>query len=94
LKIVLALCTALLAGCATVSDVGGRSLQTAGTISGEVLVGTAHGALQGLLIVPRVGCNDHRVCGPMVVVTTAGGALVGGLRGLGQGVTLAQRYWH
>jgi hypothetical protein len=83
-----------LSGCATVADVGERSLQTVGTISGEVLAGAAHGAVQGFLLVPASSCGDARVCGSIAVVTTGGGALVGSLRGLGQGMTVAQRYWH
>jgi hypothetical protein len=86
----------LTAGCATPPAEQERWMmsfaRSVRTVSHDTLAGTASGALVGLAV-PAQGCTDARVCAPIMAVTAAGGAVIGGVTGLERGLARAQRHW-
>ncbi len=85
------------AGCGTVPaaeeprwampvEVVQRSLCTVAVVARDTAIGTAMGALEGLVQVGRSGYSCvEPACVPFVIVVSTGGALMGGIYGLSKG---------
>jgi hypothetical protein len=86
----------VLASCATTPAEQDRWMMSLArsvrTVTHDTLVGAAGGAALGLAV-PAQGCTDTRICAPILAVTAAGGAVIGGVKGLERGVARAQRHW-
>jgi hypothetical protein len=86
----------LVAGCASAPAEPERWLENMArsvrTVSHDTLVGTATGAFAGVAVTAQ-GCTDARICAPIAAVTAAGGAVIGGAKGLERGLARAQRHW-